>query len=222
MHLPGRSKLVLFAACILMPVRASAGLIDFEGLGPEGAITFISGTPSITLANANLIRPGNPRRGFNGASSGGSGGIDDANSGNTLGAFNGSGLTVSLVFSQPVTNLRLDAVDIEAQSFQEFITAQIFDAPVGGNLLDTITINEGDPGTGDGLLTPINFGSATNIWRLEFRGLNTGLSTPGYAVDNLSFEPIPEPGSSMVGIALAFVATSRCRRPRCRQQAAGN
>lgn len=222
---------LMVSALFLLPVGASAQvLVDFDGdvVFDGGFVTGISTVPELSISGAILATPGSPTEAFNGNSTGsGAGGIDDANSGATISTPSGSGSTVSIRFSRPVSNLTFDAIDIDTTaSFLETLTARVYDAPVGGNLLQTIVIQPGDPGTGDGTLAPVDFSSGfvgtDAIQRLEFNGVNTGLATAGYAVDNLSFAFTPVPvvpgvgaiGAFLLAAAMATVAVSELTRPR--------
>ena len=201
-----RLRLVIVATVcfilVILPANLTFGvLVDFEGLGlAEGSfLTTIPGVPDVSFNNAIYVLPGTPLFGFNGNSSGfGAGGIDDANSGATISAPDALGSTVSVTFDTPIKDLMFDVVDIEIGSQIESFTARVYDDTVGGNLLNTITITGGDPNTGDGLLTPVDFSTGfigtDQIQRLEFEQttLFQGALTAGYAVDNLAFTPTPE------------------------------
>ena len=192
---------------------AQATVIDFENLGPEGTIvTSVPSAPELTISGGILVVPGNPRTAFNGNSSGeGPGGIDDALSGNTLkSASNGS--TVVFTFSTDIKDLQLYAVDIEIGTVTEVFEARVYDA--GDNLLHTITLTGGDPGTGDGLLALVDFSTgftgSGSIRKLEFEAITSPSTLPGYAVDDLSYSVIPVPaavwlfGSGLLGL-IGFV-----------------
>ena len=215
--------LLLVTSTVFTITSSSAETIDFEGLGlSEGTLlTTIPAFPEVHFSNAILVLPGAPRFGFQGNSGGGSGSTDDALSGATMSAPDNTGGTVVVTFDRPVKDLVFDAVDIEIASYGvELITTRVFDAVIGGTLLHTFTLTGGDPGTGDGILTPINLSSgflgSDQIRRFEFEGafVPGGSDNPGYAIDNLSFTLVPEPSSFyLVTIGLfALAGVSRCRR----------
>ena len=136
-------------------------------------LTTIPGHPNVTFSNGILVLPGNPRFGFNGSSHGGPGGTDDANSGATYAPPDETGQTVSIFFDISIFDLAFDVADIDVTStIPEFINARVFDSEIGGSLLGSLTVSGGDPGTGDGLLTPISFSGITGIRRLEFGLVN--------------------------------------------------
>lgn len=203
----------LFAIC--MCGFAQAAVIDFESLAlSEGSpVTNIPGVPELSITGGVLVVPGSPRTAFNANSSGsGPGGIDDANSGNTLTSSTVGG-TVSITFSTNIQDLQFYAVDVEVGSVTEEFYARVYDAD--DNLLHSITLIGGDPGTGDGLLTLINFSTGftgtDSIRRLEFEGFGVlTAGTTGYAVDNFSYSLVPVPAAvwlfgsgliSLIGLA---------------------
>ena len=187
-------------AILTFNVASHTSTVTFEDLGlPEGSfVTSIPGEPIISLSGAVLILPDYPITGFNGNSSGfGPGGVDNANSGATI-----SGVvdttscgqacqseTVTVTFAKPVKDLTFYTVDIEVATVTEVFTARAYDSEIGGNLLTSVQLTGGDPDTGDGLLTLVDFPGTDQIRRLEFEALTTTSPTsiPGYAVDNISF-----------------------------------
>lgn len=197
---------LLSTFAILAPGTVLGDIIDFEGTGfAEGTVlSTLPGHPGVYFDTGILVLPGNPRFGFNGSSQGGPGGIGDANSGATYTAPDGMGETVSIWFDFAVSNLSFEAVDIEIGSQFEFLQSRVYDQPVGGNLLDSVLLNGGDPGTGDGLRTLVEFSGILGIRRLEFEGIvDSNSSIAGYAVDNISFAPVPEPSGAGVAILMA-------------------
>jgi hypothetical protein len=187
--------LLAFSILLLVPAGAQNAMalimIDFEGLGlSEGdPVVSIPGVPEVTISGANLVvvSGGSPFC-FNGDSQPGgnpAGGFDDASTGDSICASTALG-TITIMFDDPVEDLTFDVLDVEIGSVTEIITSRVYDAKVGGNLLHTIIITGGDPGTGDGVATTVDFSSGfagtNDIQRLEFEA-NDG----GVAADNLFF-----------------------------------
>ena len=147
-------------------------MIDFEGLGlSEGdPVVSIPGVPEVTIGGANLVvvSGGSPFC-FNGDSQPGgnpAGGFDDASTGDSICASTALG-TITIMFDDPVEDLTFDVLDVEIGSSTEIITSRVYDAKVGGNLLHTIVITGGDPGTGDGEATTVDFSSRFNVLLLD-------------------------------------------------------
>ncbi len=206
----------LTLTCASSARAAGDVLVTFEGLGlAEGSpVLSIPGAPEVTLSGASLVRPGsNPYTGFNGNSTGsGAGGLDDANSGDTVSYPDETGGTLAIVFDRAVSEVGLDAVDIDTSgSVVETLEIRVYDAPVGGALLYTHTVFPGDPGTGDGTLAPVDlstgFVGASSIRRLEIQGQFQGAAAtnPGYAIDNVTYTPVEgtwtDLGGGTVGVA---------------------
>ena len=210
---------IISISALCLVGNTQAAVLDFEGLGAEGSlITSIAGVPELTISGGTLVVPGNPRTSFNGNSSGsGPGGIDDANSGNTL-TSQSNGSTVVFDFSKNIRDLQFFAIDIEAGSVTEIFSAEVFD--VDGNSLNSITLTGGDTGTGDGVLSLVDFSTgfagSNLIRRLEFSALTAQSINPGYAVDNFSYSisEIPIPAAAwLFGTALiGFVGYSRRKK----------
>ncbi|MEM7391318.1 MAG: hypothetical protein AAF492_03135, partial [Verrucomicrobiota bacterium] len=149
-------------------------------MADQGLVTSLPGLPFLNISGAEyVIAGGLIPSAFHGGSSGGPGGVDDANSGNSITWPDNTGLTMTMSFSLPIGNPIFDVADVQTTSggWPQTFTAQAYDAPVGGNLLHTVIVNPGDPGTGDGLLTPVDFRSGfagTNqIQRLEMSTAQT-------------------------------------------------
>lgn len=209
---PCNAFFILISALCLVG-NAQAAVIDFEGLGAEGSlVTSIAGAPELTISGGKLVVEGNPRTSFNGNSSGSGpagAGIDDANSGNTL-TSQSNGSTVIFDFSTNIRDLQFFAIDIEAGSVTEVFSAEVFD--VDGNSLNSITLTGGDTGTGDGLLSLVDFSTgfagSDLIRRLKFSAITAPSINPGYAVDNFSYSisevPVPAAvwlfGTALIGL----------------------
>ncbi len=194
--------LLAFSILLLAPVGAQNAfaliMIDFEGLGlSEGdPVVSIPGVPEVTISGANLVVSGSPNFCFNGDSQPGgnpAGGFDDASTGDSICASTPQG-TVTITFDDPVEDLTFELLDVEIGTATEIITSRVYDAQVGGNLLHTIVITGGDPGTGDGESTTVDFSSGfagtDDIQRLEFELTSMsppGALSPGVAADNLFF-----------------------------------
>ncbi len=95
-----------------------------------------------------------------------------------------------------VQDLSFQVVDIDGN---HQLRASVYDQELGGNLLETITITAGDPGTGDGIATLVDFAGVSGIKRLEFEVENVGAGNSGFAADNFRFTVIPEPSTLVLG-----------------------
>jgi len=216
----------------LPTLAPGAYTIDFESLAavPENSVISnrISG---MTFDGATLVFPGgSPAFGFGSAfgndtpkSGEPAGGamitdISDVNaSPNPVGGSPFSPITVTWN-GMAVEDLTFQVVDIDGG---HVFTARVYDAVEGGNLLHTLVVNDGDPDTGDGIATPIDFGGYTDIRRLEIVMFNSG-GVSGFAADNFSFTVlpagpiiIPEPSTQVVWSLLAGLGIGvGCRRRR--------
>lgn len=188
-------------------------MIDFEGLGPEGGtITSIPGVAGVSFLNARLVIPEGAagdigETAFDGANLGGPGGLDQVFSGNTLTVKSPVVGTMSVLWASPVKQLAFDVADID---LTEVFTAKVFDSQVGGALLHTISF----VGTAadDGTLRQVDFSSGfvgtDQIQRLEVSESVGPLSpVPGYAIDNISFQAVPEPCSFL---AMSLLSCASC------------
>ncbi|MEM7145027.1 MAG: PEP-CTERM sorting domain-containing protein [Verrucomicrobiota bacterium] len=213
---------LIFAGFLLQTLPAKGlTVLTFEGLGlSEGApVPTIDGVSF----SADVARQGNPLFAF-GTSSGsdlGVGGPFNA-VGNTF-ITNPGGLNalntvkiVELTFSTPVTDLSLLVADIDSNSIiTERVIAEAF-GPSGG-LLQSISHNAPTTGNnGDGVPVLIDFGSLGNISSLRVR--NDPIFNPtnntfnGWGIDNVSFNPVPEPGSLLLLGCGCILAVSRRSR----------
>ncbi len=208
--------------------QAGSVTLDFEGVGvPEGA--FVTAAQGVEITGAFLIEPGNPRTGFNGRSGGGPGGIDDAGTGNSLGAIDPSGApdpfaTITFRFERGVSGVSLDLLDVERGSgtLDETIEVRLFADTAGTSLLASSTVVGSSlpgPTFGGGIATTVSLMSAELARLLTVTRTDAGspnITGPGYAVDNLSFTmaAVPLPGSGLVlltGLAAAGAFAARRR-----------
>lgn len=180
-------------AFAVLPV--SADTIGFDGLGiAEGDTlgTIPTRCTEVTFSDAVLVLPGETPLyiGFNGNSSGsGLGGADDANSGPTIATRVIQQGSMNINFAAPVENLSVDLADVEVGGVTEIVRLTIF-TPGGTQIGAPITITGGDPGTGDGVLTPVAFTGASGIGRLEVLAdfvPDPEATLRGWALDNLAF-----------------------------------
>ena len=210
-----------------------AALIDFEtvpGASPsEGLVVsdqfLASNGVSFSLSNGSnpvLAEVGGPRTAFAGPPS--NTGDDNPVDGQNIGSFfltdDGSAAGLSspaliVTYSAPTQAASGVILDID---FDESFTISLFDAAVGGNLLDAITINAGDVGTGDGIASLWSFMRPTaDVLRIEFKGMRTASGAFGLGFDNFDAQnaaaPVPLPAGLpllITGLA-AFGFVSRKR-----------
>ena len=94
--------------------------------------------------------------------------------------------------------------------FNEGWTIEAFNSD--GVLLDTITLNSGDPGTGSALATPWSFNRVRNdISSIRLSGIRPGSAGYfGLGFDNFETGVIPEPCTSLLfGVGLSIFALRR-------------
>ena len=99
----------------------------------------------------------------------------------------GAAPTVRISYSSPVRQASGEILDVESGGNNEVwvITAHRADLSV----ITTITFQEGDPGTGDGVATPWSFDLAEDIHFIEIDYQGGG--TPGLGFDNFSPASLP-------------------------------
>ena len=220
-----------------------AGMAPTDGLeitdqfAATAGVTFslIDGlTGSVPSSGPMLAEVGGPRTAFEGFGAG-----DDTiapSSAAQIGSFflTDDGLTTGglqnpiLVASYSVASSFITA-DILDLDFSETFDIRFYDATTGGNLLNTISLSAGSPGTGNGIATSIRYdhGSA-DILRVEFEG--RGNVTPAVGFFGLGFDnfdsgvvlapnppsPVPLPASAWMLLAalggIFKVSRSRSRR----------
>ncbi len=176
--------------------------------------------PVISFIDAILVKPGEPVVGFHGSSQGGSGGADDVGTGNTMSAPDNINFEqVTWLFDVPVTNLSFDVIDIEAggSHIVETFVAELLDET--NVLLGSAVIVGGDAGTGDGSIFMQSFPGVSGISKVQVTvtpQVVNPLGGTGWAVDNITFTPVPEPQTLVYAIHAAFalvpIALCRCRR----------
>ena len=184
--------------------------IDFNGLElMEGdPVPTLLGHEEVSFSNLIYIVPGEPLGAFvnaNGSESGNT--VDDADTGNTIALPNIS-TTGSIMFSVPVKNLALHAIDVEVSvGITEIIQFNVFDS--FNNLLSTAFVFGDQPGAGQGSVVEVDFLGITNISRLDIiraeGPLHSGVA--GFALDDLYYMPVPIPpalvlfASALIGFA---------------------
>lgn len=187
-----RRGLLVFMVLSSGAAVASATTLTFDDLGlAEGNLPAqVPQYPGVTFVSVRLAVPGGALNTFNGNSTGhGAGGFDNANSGNTISRSGTSYMAnLGLQFDAPVANLTLDVADVDANGEQ--VRLRVYDAVTGGNLLASVTVTGGNPGTGDGILTPVSFAGLADVRRLEVQRISDapGATQPGYAIDNVSYD----------------------------------
>ena len=143
-----------------------------------------------------------------------------AGSDTTLGAgassFNGSFLAdansgignpapIIVSFDILAENVSFWVADVDGQ---DVLTANALDA--GGDLLETIIVNSGDTGTGDGDAFQVVF-TSNIIKQIEVITTQGGLAV-GWGFDTLSFTPVPLPGALLLFGSSMFLGFFTLRR----------
>lgn len=220
---------LVFAATLIASSSAYAAVIDFEtipGFTPVEGLSIsnqflASNGVSFSLSDGSspvLAEVGAPTTAFAGPPN--NSGSDNPASGQNIGSFfltddgSLSGLTspaLIVTYSDATSAASGVILDID---FDESFTISLFDSVIGGTLLDTISINAGDAGTGDGIASLWSFdrGSA-DVFRLEFQGTRTaagqfGLGFDNFDAQNAAVAPVPLPAglplmlSGLLGVGL--------------------
>lgn len=186
---------LLYAATSLS--SAFSATIDFEDLtDPEGTeITSLSG---VSFTNLFLNIPGGPPNGFQAPA-----GNDNATTGNSL-SLNSFRDTGSIMFTSPVINVSLNVLDLELdRGNNERVLFEAFDS--ANSKLGSVLANE-DGSARNGSIIFVDFSGVSSISRIDFTRItgSNDLSISGYAIDDISFTPVPIPPAILLfGSALA-------------------
>lgn len=218
-----------FAAALAAYSTAHADVIDFEtipGATPTEGLSIsnqflASDGVSFALSDGSspvLAKVGAPTTAFAGPPN--NSGSDTPASGQNIGEYfltddgSLSGLSspaLIVTYSQATRAASGVILDID---FDESFTISLFDSMIGGNLLDTISINAGDPGTGDGIASLWSFDrGVADVFRLEFQGTRTaagqfGLGFDNFDARNAAVPPVPLPAglplmlASLMGVGV--------------------
>ncbi|HDM75144.1 MAG TPA: VPLPA-CTERM sorting domain-containing protein [Deltaproteobacteria bacterium] len=212
-----KNMVIICTVCIFLALTAlaKAGTItqDFEDEGQtlgEGGqlltITGLPGEPTLTFTGAYIAEEGNPPYAFYASSPYVN---DEAHSGQyTVTDKKGDSGPITVSFATPVYDLSFYAMDIDYDPWStsnEILTATVYNA--SDVALQTITKQNGDPNTGDGVATPVTF-SVSGISSLEMWVKVAGGDHHygGWALDDLSYTPVPIPaaawllGSGLIGL----------------------
>lgn len=220
-------KLLIGSGIFLTTIGANAATIDFEsvpgvGTPTEGLIInnqyLASAGVSFALeggGSPRISKVGSPRTAFQGF-----GLADDQPApGQGVGtffltddgAFSGSLFSPALLvqYASPTAAASGVLLDID---FGEAWTIQARDS--SSNIVETITINAGDLGTGEGLATLWSFNHASaDISSIRFKGTRTLAGGFGLGFDNFSpTSPVPEPqtfGMFLAGLGILSMAMQR-------------
>jgi hypothetical protein len=228
------STIIVALLAFALPRPTSAAIVDFESIPGVGAPTeglVISNqffaTAGITFAlegggNPVIAQMGPPTTAFEGF--GGAG--DTPAPGQGIGSFfltdDGilSGLTSPpLIVNYIVPTATASGVILDID-FDETFSIDARDS--SGAVLQTITIQAGDPVTGNGMATPWSFNrSSADVWSIRFAGSRTAAGAFGLGFDNFdagTAAPVPEPSTLLLLGAGAAVFSLRliCWRERGR------
>ncbi len=111
---------------------------------------------------------------------------------------------ISVSFATPVDDLSFYAMDIDGY---EVLTAKVYN---GATLLETITIDTINSGTGDGSAKLVEFtaGNISSLTVTVYDGIGSG-----WALDDLSYAPVPIPGAVwLLGSGLFGLVAVRRKR----------
>ncbi len=214
-----RNMGVVSAAVVLGAVsaaRAGSITIDFEGrpeftaigeqYAPFGVTFGIAGEPSkrpiIAVTGPVASAFGGPAGAMiDGPMKSGTGGLSDP-----VGASVTDARDIVAEFTTPVGEVSFWMMDLDfGADWRDEVTVRAYGE--GGALLESLWLRAGDPGTGDGVATLIALQSGAIV-----RVVIDVLPVMGYAIDDVSFTPIPAPGG--VGLGLVVVAGLGARRRR--------
>ena len=211
--------LITFFAMLFAVTPAHAVLIDFEsipggspyeGLSISDQFLSTAGV-SFSLEGGGfpvLAEVGDPRTAF--------GPSDTPAEGQNIGSFfltdtgslsSDTPPAVIISYSTPTAIASGVLLDID---FNEGWTIEAYDST--GVLLDTITLNSGDPGTGNALAAPWIFEHPTNdISSIRLSGIRPGgAGLFGLGFDNFETGVIPEPCTGLLlGVGMSMLALRR-------------
>ncbi len=223
-----------FAVTLASATSAYASAIDFEtipGATPSEGLSISDqflASEGVTFSLANgaspvLAETGAPRTAFAGPPN--DTGSDNPVGGQNIGSFflTDDGVLSGLVspalivtYSAPTSAASGVILDID---YDESFAISLYDAPTGGTLLDTITIDAGDPGTGDGIASQWSFARGqADVFRLEFQGTRTAAGGFGLGFDNFDAKhaagapatvPLPETLPLIAGALLGLGLLAR-------------
>lgn len=213
-------KLLLSAAVSVAALaQASAAVLDFEAFGAANGEPFLLGNEfaaafGVSFSSSDdelrIVRVGSPTDGFVPN--------DTPNPADAFGSyflgtsFDDRFTDLTITYATPVDGLSFEMGDIDGR---EIFTIEIFDA--ADNLIQTRTIEAGDPNTGDRAVTPVGIsGLGVQIAKVVLTGERRNGGNLGIAFDNFSVSrdaTIPLPGAlPLFGAAAAGFAAVRRRR----------
>ncbi|HKK13821.1 MAG TPA: PEP-CTERM sorting domain-containing protein [Gammaproteobacteria bacterium] len=218
-------------ASAVLAANAYAGLITFENLSGDPVGTVVNsqyaGTDGVTFSSDPVLGDvGGAAEGWyngsqadsfvpGGSNNNGSYFITDTQGLKQVPAGGAATANLTVDYSSPVDALSFDLIDID---FGESYTISVYDA--ANNLLDSKTVQAGDPGTGNGVATTIGL-SVPNISKLQIDGIRTQSGGFGLAFDNFNTSvdttqtrSVPEPATpALMGLGIVGLFLARRRRP---------
>jgi len=207
------------AAVFIVAPRANAALVlqDFNANPaslPSGAMLPPDYFPQMTISNTLLVYQGptNPAIAFD-YPNGGTSGDYVSNPADFNGDFltaagtGGGSAVITFTFSSLVSNISIWVADIDVS--ESYLLAT-YDS--SNNLIGSVTVSAGMPGTGDGVATDVSIPGATVKTLIVTP--NFTVNSGGFGLDDLQYDTaaVPEPSSAAIFTLLGGCLALRRRR----------